>query len=250
MPSRDEMKRFYEENGYLVVENLLTDADLAGVRRRTEEMVADPGAAAAGVSIGREGDTVADKSRPEAANATVRGIAFPARFDPVFREVARHPRLLELVRSLIGPRIMLFRDQMLLKPPGGQEKPLHQDQSYFRVQPEDAIVTAWIALDPATVENGCMEYVPGSHRHGLFSIVPDPERPVHHVPQTGDLALPPPVACPVPAGSVIFHHGCTLHRSGVNRTNTWRRALILHYATADARSEHPRLNEEVSLRID
>jgi ectoine hydroxylase-related dioxygenase (phytanoyl-CoA dioxygenase family) len=250
MLSHDAMKRFYDENGYLVVANALSDAELAGVRRRTDEMVADPLSAPTGVSIGREGDTLADKSRPEAANAAVRGIAFPARFDPVFQEVARNPTLLELVRGLIGARVMLFRDQMLLKPPGGQAKPLHQDQSYFRVQPEDALVTAWIALDPATVENGCMEYVPGSHRHGVFPIASDPDMPVHHVPQTGGLSLPPPVACPVPAGSVIFHHGCTLHRSGVNQTATWRRALILHYATADARSEHPRLNEEISLRID
>jgi phytanoyl-CoA hydroxylase len=244
------MKAFYEENGYLVVESLLADAELDGVRRRTDAIVADPSCAPAGVSVGREGDTVADRSRPEAANDAVRGLAFVVRFDLVFREVARNPKLLEVVRGLLGPRVKVFRDQMLLKPPGGQPKPLHQDQSYFRVQPKDALVTAWIALDPATVENGCMAYVPGSHRHGLFEIVSDPDRPVHHVPLTGGLSLPEEVLCPVPAGSVIFHHGCTLHRSAVNQTDTWRRALILHYATADARSAHPRLNEEVSLEID
>jgi 2-oxoglutarate-dependent dioxygenase len=127
---------------------------------------------------------------------------------------------------------------------------VHQDQSYFRVRPEDALVTAWIALDAATEENGCMAYVPGSHRHGIFEIVPDPERPVHHIPLTRDIRLRDEVLCPVPAGSIIFHHGCTLHRSAVNHTDTWRRALILHYSTADARSDHQRLNDEVSLEID
>jgi phytanoyl-CoA hydroxylase len=244
------MKAFFEENGYLVVESLLTDAELEGVRRRTDEIVADPSRAAPGVSVGREGDTIADRSLAEAANDAVRGLAFVARFDPVYREVACNPRLLEIVRGLLGPRVKLFRDQMLLKPPGGQPKPLHQDQSYFRVQPEGALATAWIALDPATLENGCMAYVPGSHRHGLFEIVSDPDRPVHHVPLTGDLTLPAEALCPVPAGSVIFHHGCTLHRSAVNHTDTWRRALILHYSTSEARSDHPRLNDEVSLEID
>lgn len=250
MSFRPEIKRFYEENGYLVVERLFDDRELAGVRRRTEEVVADPGRAARGVSVGREGDTVADRARPEARHDAVRGMAFVARFDPVYREFALHPKLLAIARGLLGPRIQLFRDQMLLKPPGGQPKPLHQDQSYFRVAPIDALVTAWVALDAATEENGCMAYVPGSHRHGIFPITPDPEMPVHHVPDTGGLSLPPPVLCPVPAGSVIFHHGCTLHASAVNRTDTWRRALILHYATADARSEHAKLNEEVSIRID
>src|SRR5687768_11764299 len=134
------MKAFYEENGYLVVERLFDEAELAGVRRRTGEIVADPASAAPGVSVGREGDTVADRSRPEATNDAVRGMAFVARFDPVYRKFALTPKLLAIVRGLLGPRVQLFRDQMLLKPPGGQPKPLHQDQSYFRVSPIDALV--------------------------------------------------------------------------------------------------------------
>jgi phytanoyl-CoA hydroxylase len=244
------MKRFYDANGYLVVESVLTDDELAGIRHRTDEIVADPTRAPEGVSIGREGDTMADKSRPEAANKAVRGMAFLVRFDPVFREVALNPKILELTRGLLCPRIKLFRDQMLLKPPGGQPKPVHQDQSYFRVRPENAVATAWVAMDPSTEENGCMEYVPGSHRHGIFEIEADPEQPVHHIPNTRGIPLPEPVACPVPAGSIIFHDGCTLHRSGINRTDTWRRALILHYSSADAVSDYARLNDEVSLQID
>ena len=244
------MKCFYDAEGYLVVENVFADAELAEVRRRTDEIVADPASAPTGVSVGREGDTIADKTDAAAANNAVRSTAFLVRFDAVFRTFAVQAKLVELVRGLIGPRIKVFRDQMLLKPPGGQAKPLHQDQSYFRVQPEDGLITAWIALDEATEENGCMRYVPGSHRHGVFPIGKDPDRPVHHVPDTRDLELRLPVACPVPAGSVIFHHGCTLHNSEDNNTDTWRRAVILHYATADARSENENLNRQVSLEID
>jgi ectoine hydroxylase-related dioxygenase (phytanoyl-CoA dioxygenase family) len=250
MAFRPEMKAFYEANGYLVVERLFEDGELAGVRRRTDEIVSEPESAPPGVWVGREGDTIADRSRAEAKNDAVRGLAFVARFDPVYRELALNPKLLAIVRGLLGPRVQLFRDQMLLKPPGGQSKPLHQDQSYFRVTPIDALVTAWVALDPATLENGCMAYVPGSHRHGIFPITPDPAMPVHHIPDAGGHDLPDPVLCPVPEGSVIFHHGCTLHASAENRTASWRRALILHYATAEACSEHEKLNEEVSLRID
>jgi ectoine hydroxylase-related dioxygenase (phytanoyl-CoA dioxygenase family) len=111
-------------------------------------------------------------------------------------------------------------------------------------------VTAWVALDDATLENGCMRYVPGSHRYGILEMEPDPQRPVHHVPKTMGLTLRDEVTCPVPKGSVIFHHGLTLHRSTVNQTQTWRKALILHFATSDARSEIAKLNEEVSLAID
>lgn len=243
-----EMKRSYDENGYLVVDRVFTPEELQPLSRRIDAIAQNPSLAPDGVLVGREGDTRKDKSQADAG--PVRSIAFMARYDPLFREAACHPRLLELVRGLIGPHIKVFRDQMLLKPPGGQAKPLHQDQSYFRVQPEDGLVTAWLALDEATEQNGCMIYVPQSHRHGIFPIIPDPERPVHHIPVTGALQLPPEVACPVVAGSVIFHHGCTLHRSAVNHSDVWRRAVIFHYATSEARSEHDALNQQVTLEID
>ncbi len=244
------MKQLYDENGYLVVERLFEGEELGAVQRRVDEIIADPSIVPQGVGVGREGDTMVDKSRPEAANKSIRSLSRMAHFDAAFQEVALNPKLLEAVRALIGPRVKVFRDQMLLKPPGGQAKPVHQDQSYFRVTPEDAMVTVWIALDDATTENGCMVYVPGSHRHGIFEIEVDPERPVHHVPRVERFELEDEVLCPVPKGSAIFHHGCTLHRSEVNHTTSWRRALIFHFATTEASSDTPGLNEEVSLEID
>lgn len=244
------LKDFYGKNGYLVVEGLFLPGELEAVRERTEEIVQNPGSAPGGVFVGRENDTVKDKTALKTEHNPVRNISFMARFDPAFQQAACHPRLLEIVRGLIGGGVKVFRDQMLLKPPGGQDKPPHQDQSYFRVHPVDDLVTAWIALDDATVENGCMRYIPGSHRYGILDVVPDPARPVHHVPKTDNLELEEEVACPVPAGSVIFHHGLTLHRSTVNHTDTWRRALIFHYAGSKAQSENPKLNNEVSLEID
>ena len=168
------MKKSYETDGFLVVENLFSDTDLRQIRQRTDEIVADPDSAPKGVGVGREGDTAADRSSEEAANRAVRGTSFMVRFDPLFQRLALQPKLLEIVRGLLGPKVRVFRDQMLLKPPGGQAKPLHQDQSYFRVLPEGELVTAWIALDEVTTENGCMCYVPASHTHGIFEIATDP----------------------------------------------------------------------------
>lgn len=242
-----EMKQSYDDNGFLVVESLFSDDELTGVRQRIDALIADPDSRPDGVGVGREGDTKAETK----GTGDVRGASFLVRFVPFFQDFARTPKLLEHARGVLGSaRVKVFRDQALFKPPHGQAKPLHQDQSYFVVEPEDDLVTAWIALDEATLENGCMTYVPGSHKHGIFPITPDPERPVHHIPDTGDLELPEAVHCPVPAGSVIFHHGCTLHASADNDTDTWRKALILHFATADAMSRKDDLNAQVSLEID
>lgn len=244
------MRTAFERDGFLAVENVLSPDELSGVRARIDALIADPDHPPEGVSIGREGNTVANKESDAARNDDVRGAAFLVRFLPYFQDIARTPRLLSLARGLLGPRVKVFRDQALFKPPGGQAKPPHQDQSYFRVQPIDALVTAWIALDDATLDNGCMCYVAGSHRHGIFPVAQDPNRPVHHIPQTGDLDLPAPTPVPLPAGSVIFHHGCTLHHSDENRSDRWRKAIIFHYSTSEARSEREELNEQVSLEID
>ena len=245
-----QMKEFYDTNGFLVADELFGSDEIEAVKRRTEELVADPKSAPEGVSIGRELDTLADPTETNTGNNAIRGMAFLVRFDLVFHDLAIDAKLLDIVRGLVGPRVKLFRDQMLLKPPGGQAKPPHQDQSYFRVQPVDSLVTAWVALDDATISNGCMRYVPGSHLYGIFPIDTDPERPVHHVPDTGALEFGAAVSCPVSAGSVIFHHGCTLHASAVNTTKTWRRAVIFHYTGADSVSDHEYLNAEISLEID
>ncbi|MEC7227422.1 MAG: phytanoyl-CoA dioxygenase family protein [Candidatus Latescibacterota bacterium] len=246
----EEMKDDYETNGYLVVNDVFDAGELSRIRDQIDALLADPDNPPEGVTIGREGNTVADKERAEARDDAVRGAAFLVRFMPFFQEVARQANLLSCARGLLGSGVQVFRDQALFKPPHGQAKPLHQDQSYFCVEPENDLTTAWIALDDATLDNGCMRYVPGSHLHGVFPVDADPERPVHHIPRTGKVTLQPAVDCPVSAGSVIFHHGCTLHSSAENRSSTWRRALIFHYASAAARSEKETLNREISLPID
>ncbi len=244
-----DIKKYFDENGYVVVQNVFSENELAPVRARLDEIINDPSKAPEGVGVGRENDTLAEGVEGD-PNNPVRNISFMVRFDPTFQDFARNATILKITRALIGPKVKVFRDQALQKPPGGQAKPVHQDLSYFRVQPADELVTAWVATEDATTENGCMIYIPRSHRHGLFEIKHDPERPVHHVPDTRGIAMEEEVLCPVPAGSVIFHHGYTLHRSGVNNSNTWRRSVQLHYAGSDARSDNEKLNEEVSLEID
>ena len=106
------LKAEYDERGFLVVPSLFSLAEIAAVSQRTDEIAQHPESAAPGIKIGREGDTQKDKTA--GALSPVRGIAFPVRFDPIFRELATAPKLLALARALVGPRIKLFRDQMLL----------------------------------------------------------------------------------------------------------------------------------------
>lgn len=174
--------------------------------------------------------------REQWTSATVRGFSDIAEHEPIFRRHALHPTLLDIVEELIGSPFSLFETQALLKPPSiGTPKPPHQDNAYFCVEPADAVITCWCALDDATIENGCMRYIPGSHQLGLVEHRWIPDTP-HQVPVGVDEGQA--VAVPMQAGGVIIHHSLTLHCSGPNRTLHWRRPFICHYVRDDADLSH------------
>lgn len=162
--------------------------------------------------------------------------------DARLQAAAEHPKVLQVVRSLLGGEPVLFQDMALLKPPGGgREKPWHQDHAFFDLDPGEPIVGVWIALDDATVANGAMHVVPGSHREG----------PVVHFTRR-DLQICDTwvqthrdTVVPLPSGSALFFDGLMHHGTPPNRTNTRRRAVQFHYVRADARhvgaEEHLRL---------
>ena len=138
------------------------------------------------------------------------------------------------VEALLGPDIKFFGDQMLLTPPfHGSAKPYHQDSAYWTIDPP-ALVTCWIALDDSTIENGCMRFLPGSHRWGVV-----PHRhldPVHWVPEELEaMDLSREVCVELKAGGATFHHSATLHQSLPNTTPYPRRGHTLAYMSAQSR---------------
>jgi ectoine hydroxylase-related dioxygenase (phytanoyl-CoA dioxygenase family) len=226
----------FREEGFLAVEGVFSAERVTALRQRMEELVREldnPATRRSGVAFSREGDAAPQPGlRGAAADAAVRTFGALTRHEPVFRAAACSPALVDLVVDLVGTPLSLYSDQAMLKPPRyGTEKPPHQDNAYFRIDPADAGVTAWCALDDATVENGCMQYVAGSHRLGLVEHEAIAGTP-HLIPRSAEASY---ALAPVPAGSVVFHHLLTMHRSGANHSDTWRRAFICHFVRSDAR---------------
>lgn len=161
---------------------------------------------------------------------------------PLFRRLAQDEMLLGMVQQLIGRGVQVFFSQLFFKPPqAGGPKPVHQDNFYFGPDREDALLTAWIALDEATVDNGCLYYGQGSQLAGKLAHVAPPDEPFN-------LFIPSEVAsrckmtpAPVPCGGVSFHHGLTLHQSSSNTSRNWRRAVAIHYLQNNARLVTPQL---------
>jgi phytanoyl-CoA hydroxylase len=152
---------------------------------------------------------------------------------PRFRETALDSRIAAIASELLGGEALVYADQAFLKPPGkGGPRSLHQDNWYFGLTTSDVVLTAWIALDDADEENGALRYRPGTHRNG---VVPHTNRDEQWT-ITGEHAGPAEeVIAAAKMGTVVFHHGATMHSSGPNVSQRQRRAYGVHYLRRGAR---------------
>ena len=140
-------------------------------------------------------------------------------------DLCRRPEITERMASLSGGNVMLMHQMFWNKQPGGKEIPWHQDGTVYANQPQ-INVTAWIALDPATEENGCVELVPGSHRQRF-----------EHVEATGDKwfdfeANPDAiegktVSMELEPGEFFLFTESTLHRSSENTSDRRRLGMSM-----------------------
>ena len=188
------------------------------------------------------------------AREVLRKLDNPHHFRESVRGLAQDPRLLALVEGAIGRGVSVYFSQIFFKAPeGGGPKPPHQDNFYFGPRDPEALITAWIAFDDATIENGCMYFGDGTHRMPLLPHAAPADEPFNlQVPAAGMAAAAAPMTpAPVPKGGVSFHHGGVLHQSGPNHSQRWRRACALHYVSNDNTFDHPALpfDAKMFLRI-
>jgi ectoine hydroxylase-related dioxygenase (phytanoyl-CoA dioxygenase family) len=148
---------------------------------------------------------------------------------PEVRSLTFHPRLGQAAAELLGvDAVRVWHDQALYKQPGGRQTDAHQDHAYWPIK-ETASVTAWIAFEGSTLESGAMGYLPRSHLIGMRKFINifygEPED-ILSDPEVADIE---PVFLEVPAGSVAFHHGLTVHLAKPNLTDRPRAVHTIIY---------------------
>jgi phytanoyl-CoA hydroxylase len=162
--------------------------------------------------------------------------------DTVFEEFARSSEVTDLVAELVGPRLDCFLSQFIFKNPGAWGQPWHQDSYYFPFDPPRPIVGVWLAVTEATLENGCLHVLPGSHREEVHEHVPD-RRPganygyveiVDH-----DMAGSQPVL--MRPGDLLLFDSHLMHRSTDNVSDGIRAAMVYHYASTGTVERTPGL---------
>ena len=226
----DQQLKQYEEQGYFTVEGMFTAEEVEGIRDEIPKIVARyPDVPTELVQI--EPTVASGEKKPESFELGVRKLSRMARHNGFFRNLAFHPKMVKIAKTLLGPDIVLHQGQLLMKPPHfGGEKVWHQDNAYFRLEP-NLVFGFWVACDDATIENGCMHVIPGSHKRGIAEHAGAGDEYGLVTPQSLEDAVP----IPLKPGDALVFHGELYHHTPPNRTDTRRRAIQYHYASSECR---------------
>jgi len=236
----------YRRDGYFVREHVFAEPELVRMRASVESVHVRVAAAAAAPDAPKT-ERIDDKRYQDLLGSSVKWEWQEARMDVRSMEPFLHldaelerlvddPRLWQPAAALCGAdRLALFTDKLNFKRPGGAEFPWHQDSPYFAFEcPHvDRLVSLQLYLDDATVENGCLWMIPGSHTHGRLPCF-EAQGTLGRLYTDLERALPgaQPVPIGAPAGTVIFFNGDVVHGSRRNRTAQSRRAFVLTYQPA------------------
>jgi phytanoyl-CoA hydroxylase len=225
--------RSFVEDGYLAVPNLVDRSQVEELHRDTVK-IARGGYPCEGIEPAPDSLTDNDVLR------TILCIHQPHYISPVMERYARDPMICGALSQITAAHlpywdgsVKCMQSMLFVKPPEFQGQAWHQDEIYIPTR-DRSLIGAWIALDDATLENGCLWVLPGSHRAGYLY----PQRPhgnsdeFDFAPESYGFDESTEIAVEVKAGTVVFFNGYLLHRSRRNRSSVYRRVLVSHYCNA------------------
>ncbi len=225
----DEQIQLYQENGFIVIDDFLIPGELEHWRNAVDNAVKER----AGIKIPGKDIKIGEADGIN-EDADFFGKVFDQllnlwQTDDAVKELMLDERIGKMAAQLAGvDGIRIWHDQALIKRPWANPTAWHLDTPFWSFSDRNAI-SIWVALDNATLENGCLFFIPGSHRQtgfdkitigknmdGVFDIYPG-------------LRQATPVAAPMKAGSCSFHNGLTVHGANANMTSGFRRAMTCAY---------------------
>lgn len=230
--SREQID-FYGREGYLSIPEITTSEEVMWLREIYDRLFSER----AGREVGDQFDLAGTDE--EGKDAALPQILGPTRYAPELAQGLFRVNAQAIAKQLIGPQATLTGEHMIFKPAlTGAETPWHQDEAYWDPDLDYQSMSIWIPLQEATLENGCMWFVPRSHREEVrthHSIGHDSR--IHGL-EVDQIDHSTAVACPLSAGGATVHHNRTLHYAGPNISEIPRRAYILIAAApATPRSE-------------
>jgi len=160
---------------------------------------------------------------------------------PMAARLAQNPAILDIVEGILGPDILIYSTEFFIKEPNTtQIVSMHQDLTYWGLGAIDGLVTAWIALSPATPASGCMDFVAGSHKNAILEHEDsfDPNNLLSRGQEVKvKVSDSDKTAIEIQPGQMSLHHGLTIHGSGPNTTHDRRIACVVRYIRPDMAPE-------------
>ena len=231
-PAQDEdLAARFARDGYAILPAALSAAEVDELRAETLAICRGQRGAVSGMQPS------ADDEVDDAVVRRYACIHFPHKISPTIHQTLAQPAIVAALTRVIGPDVKAMQSMLFTKGEGKPGQAWHQDEFFIPTR-DRSLTAAWIALDDATTENGCLWVLPGSHRAGV--IYPDREHEdprfdcsieAYDFPYSDDDAVP----VEIQAGSVLLFNGYLLHRSLPNTARSGlRRALINHYMSAQS----------------
>jgi phytanoyl-CoA hydroxylase len=228
-----EQVRFYVDNGYLVIPDLVSPPEL-------ERLKTDIVTLARGGYPCESLKPLPAHMNPQEIVENILCIHQPHFISPVIAEFVKHEKICSVLSQIIGAHLAhwdgsakCMQSMLFVKPPDKPGQAWHQDEMYIPTR-DRSLCGAWIAIDDATEANGCLRVIPGSHQQG-YNYPIGPSKNLEDFDTTEEcygFETNKETLVEVKAGSVVFFNGYLLHCSRRNRSNVFRRALVSHYMNA------------------
>ncbi len=218
---------FYEKQGFLIAPVLLSPGEIEELKTETANIFRGKRGNIEGMLPVDDSETDADVLKKYVA------IHFPHKISPVILKYLSHKKIVDILTYIVSPNLKCMQSMLFVKAPGKAGQSWHQDEFYIPTR-DKSLTGAWIAIDDATIDNGCLWIIPGRPKY----ILP---REINNSNEYADVdSISPtdfgePIPVEVKSGSVVFFNGYTLHSSKRNKTSDFfRTALVNHYMSAES----------------
>jgi len=232
----DEQVVSFQENGFLSIDRVTTGTEIEWMRGLYDQLFDDRWGEEEGCYFDLGGQ------RAHTGKDVLPQILGPETRFPGLRETAYFRNSVTITARLLDVESSTVSGggHMILKPGGyGRETPWHQDEAYWNPHELPNRLSAWLPLDPATLESGCLQFIPKSHKGEVVDHRHVDNDPLVHALVADHVDSLQAIVCPIPIGGAVFHHCRTLHSAGPNLTNQQRRAYILVLGPPGQRLEKP-----------
>lgn len=226
----EEQIRQYHDRGFLRIEGITSEEEIEQLIDIYDRLFTEDTSQAERKELA---------ATDEEGNETLPQVLGPSEYAPELLETQYYENAAAIAEQLLGEDVEQRGDHAIRKPArSGAETPWHQDEAYWDPAKQYEAMSFWLPLGEATVESGCMQFVPGSHEQAVLP---------HHQGDAEGLAVDDVdqqvsdvTACELPPGGATVHDSKTLHYTGPNRTEEPRRAYILGFGLPAEERDEPR----------